>query len=206
MRAAGERQNKKASCLCRAKVGSIGRFPEGYCCFPDGVEHGINQANSLLPAAIWVIPKKPLLLTTHEEFSERPRLANTWRRNPGGSWLAEFPGCSPRTLGSFPACKHDSLAWGLNGNCRGSAGGFAWTFIGFLLPNSQFERLRVGKGLGKEEGEPQGRRDGRRAGAALSLCSHKVQGICFGVIFDVLFLVHQATEYDQLPSALHHRV
>lgn len=51
-RAAGERQNKKASCLCRAKVGSAGRFPEGYCCFPDGVEHGINQANSLLPAAI----------------------------------------------------------------------------------------------------------------------------------------------------------
>lgn len=89
MRAAGERQNKKASCLCRAKVGSAGRFPEGYCCFPDGVEHGINQANSLLPAAIWVIPIKPLILTTNEEF-RRDRDSQTLKRiNPGGSWLQQ---------------------------------------------------------------------------------------------------------------------
>lgn len=146
-RAAGERQNKKASCLCRAKAGSAGRFPVGYCCcFPDGVEHGINQANSRLPAGIWVIPMKPLLLTTHEEFRRDPRLANAWKINPrGSSWLAELPGCSPQILGSFPACKHDSLDWGRTGNCWGSAGGFAWTFIGFLLPSSQFERLCVGK-------------------------------------------------------------
>lgn len=46
----------------------------------------------------------------------------------------------------------------------------------------------------------------RCARATLSLCSHKVQGICFGIVLHVLFLVHQATEDDELPSALHHSV
>lgn len=186
MRAAGERQKlKKASCLCRAKVGSAGRFPKGYCCCsPDGVEHGIYQANSLLPAGIRVIPTKSLCPQPTRGFGGTKtckRLEKKPRRIPAGRtpWLLTP---NPLMLVSFPACKHDSLHWGLPGNCRGSAGGFAWTFIGFLLPNSQFERLRVGKGLGEEE-EPRGQ-GGWAAGGGriISLLAQSTRHLFWGNI------------------------
>lgn len=42
--------------------------------------------------------------------------------------------------------------------------------------------------------------------STLSFGSDKIQGVGFGVIFDVLFFVHETSENDELPSALNHRV
>lgn len=140
------------------------------------------------------------------ETKTRKHLENKSRKILAGGipWLLTP---NPWIFGSFPACKHNSLDWDLTGNCRGSAGEFAWTFIGSCSLIHSLNACMSGRGSGRRKSRGDGGDRWRwRPGAALSLCSHKVQGICFGVIFDVLFLVHEATEYDQLPSALHHRV
>lgn len=142
-------KKKKASCLCRAKVGSAGRFPVGYCCcFPDGVEHGINQANSLLPAAYKTT-------STHNPrgVSERPRLTNAWKINPRGLRLAEFPGCSPQILGAlgpYPPVNTTHLI----GVSLGTVGAAQEGLLGLLLVScSLIHSLNacvLGRGLGKE--------------------------------------------------------
>lgn len=40
----------------------------------------------------------------------------------------------------------------------------------------------------------------------LSLCSHKVQGVCFWIVLHILLLVHEPSKYDKLSSALYHCV
>lgn len=40
----------------------------------------------------------------------------------------------------------------------------------------------------------------------LSLCSHKVQGVCFWIVLHILLLVHEPSKYDELSSALYHCV
>lgn len=68
------------------------------------------------------------------------------------------------------------------------------------------------KGLSKKEFRERsgGGREGcflfKRPISILSFGSDKVQGVGFGVIFDVLFFVHETSENDELPSALNHRV
>lgn len=87
-------------------------------------------------------PHIPGGVLERSEASQTPWKIKT---NPKRISAGRFPYLTPNPhLGSqrhgfFPACKHDSLNWGLTGKRRGSAGGFAWTFISFSLPNSQFE-------------------------------------------------------------------
>lgn len=38
----------------------------------------------------------------------------------------------------------------------------------------------------------------------LSLCSYKVQGVCFWVVLHILLLVHESSEYDEFAPALYH--
>lgn len=140
------------------------------------------------------------------ETKTRKHLENKSRKILAGGipWLLTP---NPRIFRSFPACKHNSLDWVL----LGTAGAALEGLLGLLLVScSLIHSLNAcvsGRGSGRRKSCGDGGDGWRwRPGAALSLCSHKVQGICFGVIFNVLFLVHEATEYDELPSALHHRV
>lgn len=166
----------------------------------------------LKPPACWNLGYSYKTTSTHnpQGVLERPRLANTWKINPGGSWLVGFPGCSPQILESSGLSPPVNTTRS-TGVLLGTAGAALEGLLGLLLVScSLIHSLNacvLGRGLGGRKSCGDGG-DGwqRRAGATLSLCSHKVQGICFGVIFDILFLVHEATEYDQLPSALHHRV
>ena len=85
--------------------------------------------------------------------------------------LTPNPWLGSQWRGSFPACKHDSLNWGLTGNRRGSAGGFAWTLLVSCSLIHSLNACVTEEGLGKEREEPWGGR-GEGGGGGQGLGPH----------------------------------